>query len=96
MKTITIEVPEDVKNTTQRADIECSARRDIITYILEKNIAVPAERMAAYQKDYDDKYFAFEQAKSNIENNYVRKAVSNPIHWSLDYHTNIVTITVED
>lgn len=96
MKTIIIEVPEDVKNTTQRADIECSARRDIITYILEKNIAVPAERMAAYQKDYDDKYFAFEQAKSNIENNYVRKAVSNPIHWSLDYHTNIVTITVED
>ena len=96
MKTITIEVPEDVKNTTQRADIECSARRDIITYILEKNIAVPAERMAAYQKDYDDKYFAFEQAKSNIESNYVRKAVSNPINWSLDYHTNIVTITVED
>ena len=96
MKTVTIEVPEDVKNTTQRADIECSARRDIITYILEKNIAVPAERMAAYQKDYDDKYFAFEQAKSELEREYVRKAVSNPINWSLDYHTNIVTITVED
>ena len=96
MKTITIEVPEDVKNVTQRADIECSARRDIITHILEKNIAVPAERMAAYQKEYDEKYFAFEQAKSKLEREYVRKAVSNPINWSLDYHTNIVTITAED
>ena len=96
MKTITIEVPEDVKNTTQRADIECSARRDIITHILEKNIAVPVERMAAYQKEYDEKYFAFEQAKSDLEREYVRKAVSNPINWSLDYHTNIVTITAED
>lgn len=35
MKTITIEIPEDVKNKVQRADIECSARRSIITAILE-------------------------------------------------------------
>lgn len=96
MKTITIEVPEEVKNATQRADIECSARRDIITYILEKNINIPEERMAAYQKEYDEKYFAFEQAKGIVEKEYVRKAVKNPLNWSLDYHTNIVTITVED
>lgn len=94
---VTITVPEEIKNATQRADIECSARRDIITYIMEKNIAVPAERFAEYQKDYDDKYFAFEQAKSRIEREYVRKAVENPVSWSLDYHTNIVTIvTPED
>ena len=48
------------------------------------------------QKEYDEKYFAFEQAKSKLEREYVRKAVSNPINWSLDYHTNIVTITAED
>lgn len=94
---VTITVPEEIKNTTQRADIECSARRDIITYIMEKNLAVPAERFAEYQKDYEDKYFAFEQAKSRIEREYVRKAVDNPVSWSLDYHTNIVTIvTPED
>ena len=94
---VTITVPEEVKTATQRADIECSARRDIITYILEKNIAVPTERFAAYQKEYDDKFFAFEEAKSVIEREYVRKAVPNPISWSLDYHTNVVTIiTPED
>lgn len=94
---VTITVPEEIKNATQRADVECSARRDIITYIMEKNLAVPAERFAEYQKDYDDKYFAFEQAKSKIEKEYVRKAVENPVSWSLDYHTNVVTIvTPED
>lgn len=94
---VTITVPEEIKNVTQRADIECSARRDIITYIMEKNLAVPAERFAEYQKEYDDKFLAFEQAKSRIEREYVRKAVENPVSWSLDYHTNVVTIvTPED
>jgi predicted transcriptional regulator len=37
MKTITIKVPEDVKNKVQRADIECSSRRSIITTILGDN-----------------------------------------------------------
>lgn len=94
---VTITVPEEIKNATQRADVECSARRDIITYIMEKNLAVPAERFAEYQKEYDDKFLAFEQAKSRIEKEYVRKAVDNPVSWSLDYNTNVVTIiTPED
>ncbi len=90
MKTVTI--PDEVRIATQRADIECSARRDIITHILEKNIAIPAERFEAYQKEYDDKYFVFEEAKAKIEKEYVRTVVSNPVSWSLDYHTNVVTI----
>lgn len=93
---VTITVPEEIKNATQRADIECSARRDIITYIMEKNLAVPAERFAEYQKEYDDKFLAFEQAKSRIEREYVRKAVENPVSWSLDYHTNVVTIVTSE
>lgn len=93
---VTITVPEEIKNATQRADIECAARRDIITHIMEQNIAVPAERFAAYQKDYDDKFFAFEQAKSVVERDYVRKAVENPVSWSLDYHTNVVTIVTQE
>ena len=95
MKTVT--VPDEVRIATQRADIECSARRDIITHILEKNIAIPAECFEAYQKEYDDKFFAFEQAKQKIEKEYVRPAVANPVSWSLDYNTNVVSIvTMED
>lgn len=96
MKTITVKVPDEVKNATQRADIECAARKDIIVYLMEKNLAIPPERLEAYQKEYEDKFLAFEQAKSNIEQNYVRTAVAKPINWNLDYSTNIVTITAED
>lgn len=96
MKTITVEVPEEVKNKVQYADIECSARRSIITTILEQNLTIPAERFNAYQKEYDNKFFAFETAKSEIEKQYVRPAVSNPVSWALDYETNIITIEVED
>lgn len=94
---VNITVPDEVRIATQRADIECSARRDIITHILEKNIQIPAERFEAYQKEYDDKFFAFEQAKQRIEKEYVRPVVANPISWSLDYNTNIISVvTLED
>lgn len=93
MKKVT--VPEEVKLEVQRADLECAARRDIITYIMEKNMAIPFDRMQAYQKEYNDKFFAFEQAKSRIEKEYVRPVVANPISWSLDYNTNVITIVEE-
>lgn len=96
MKTITIEVPEEVKNRVQRADIEQSAHKEIIATILERNLNIPADRMDAYQKEYENKFFAFEEAKSDIEREYVRKAVKNPLNWTLDYHTNIITVTVEE
>jgi len=96
MKTITIEIPEDVKTKVQRADVECSARRSIITTILEQDLAVPTERFNAYQKEYEDKFFAFESAKTEIEKEYVRTAISNPANWVLDYNTNIITVTVEE
>ena len=96
MKTVTIEIPENVKNQVQRADIECSARRSIITTILEQNLAIPEERFEAYQKDYDDKFFTFESMKTMIEREYVRTNVDNPINWVLDYNTNTITVTVED
>ena len=96
MKTITIEIPEDVKNKVQRADIECSARRSIITAILEQDLTIPTERFNAYQKEYEDKFFAFESAKTEVEKEYVRTAVSSPASWVLDYNTNIITVTVEE
>jgi hypothetical protein len=96
MKTITIEVPEEVKNRVQRADVEQSAHKEIIATILERNLNIPADRMAAYQKEYENKFFAFEEAKTDIEREYVRKAVKNPLNWTLDYHTNIITVTVEE
>jgi hypothetical protein len=52
--------------------------------------------MEAYQKDYDEKFFIFESMKTMIEQEYVRTQVDNPLSWVLDYHTNTITVTVEE
>lgn len=96
-KTIVITVPEEVRNEVQRCDIERSSRRDIIAYILSGTVNVSEERFAQYQKEYDEKFAAFEQAKSNIEKNFVMPATSGKAsNWSLNYSTCDVTITYEE
>ena len=95
IKTITI--PKELRDKTQRANVERDSRRDILLYIMENNLNVPEERIANYQKEYDEKYFEFEQAKATIEKEYVQPAVNNQaLNWSLNYDNCIVTIEVAD
>ena len=95
VKTITI--PEEVRNIIQKANTERDARRDILLYIMQNDINIPEERIARYQKEYDEKYFEFEQAKSVIEKEYVVPATDGKaLNWSLDYATCIVSITLPD
>ncbi len=93
----TITVPTTLRDKIQKADIERSSRRDIITYILEKGINVPEERFAKYQSEYDEKFRNFEQAKNELEKEYVMPATNGTAsNWSLDYSTCVVTITVNE
>lgn len=95
IKTITI--PAELRDKTQRANVERDSRRDILLYIMENNLNVSEERIANYQKEYDEKYFEFEQAKATIEKEYVQPAVNNQaLNWSLNYDNCIVTIEVTD
>lgn len=96
-KILTVEIPEEIVATVQKYDIERCARRDIIVYIMENNTNVSPERFAQYQKEYDDKYFAFEAAKSEIEKNYVRPLIKDKAaNWNLDYESHIITITLQE
>ena len=95
-KILTVEIPEEIVSTVQKYDIERCARRDIILYILENNINIPEERLEKYQKEYDEKYFSFEVAKSEIEKNYVKPLVKDAsCSWNLDYESHIITITLQ-
>lgn len=89
---ITIEIPKEIVIKVQRADIEQSARKEIIAYILEKNLDISSERFEQYQKEYDDKFFAFEQAKQEVEQTYVLPTIKNPKHWTLEYNSGLLTI----
>lgn len=93
----TITVPEEIRNRAQKANTERDARRDILLYIMQNDINIPEERIARYQKEYDEKYFEFEQAKSIIEKEYVVPATNGKaLNWSLDYATCVVSITLPD
>ena len=93
----TITVPEEIRDLAQKANVERDARRDILLYIMQNNVDIPEERLIKYQKEYDEKYLAFEQAKSIIEKDYVMPAVNGKaLNWSLDYSTCIVSIILPD
>ena len=91
-------IPEELRTQAQRANIERDSRRDILLYIMSHDdIDISEERIARYQKEYDEKYLEFEQAKSIIEKEYVMPATDGKaLNWSLDYHTCIVSITLPD
>lgn len=97
-KIIKITVPEEVRDMAQKANVERDARRDILTYIMANtDIKVSDERIAQYQKEYDEKFLAFEQAKSKIEKEYVIPATEGKAsNWSLDYSSCVVTITINE
>lgn len=98
MKTIEITVPEEIRNMVQKANVERDSRRDILTYIMaNSNINISEERFEKYQKEYDEKFLAFEQAKNFIEKEYVMPAAEGKASsWSLDYATCIVTININE
>ena len=92
-----ISVPENIRDMVQKANVECDSRKSIILAILENNLNISDERLKKYQEEYDEKFFAFEQAKSFIEKNYVLPAVDGKANnWSLDYASCNLTITVNE
>ena len=94
---IVITIPEEATILVQKYDTERSARRDIIMRILEKDIDVPQERFDRYQKEFDEKYFAFEQAKRQIEKDYVIPATNGrKCTWTLNYQDSTITIILRD
>ena len=93
IKTITI--PEELRNQAQRANVERDSRRDILIYIMENNLNISKERIANYQKEYDEKYFEFEKIKGIIEKEFVMPVTNNTaLNWSLNYDNCLVTIEV--
>lgn len=93
----TIIIPENIRDMAQKANVERDARRDILTYIMQNNLNISEERIANYQKEYDEKYFKFEQVKNTIEKEYVMPATEGKAsNWSLDYSSCVVTITLPD
>ena len=93
-----IQIPEDIRNAAQKANLERDSRREILLYIMQNSINIPEERFKAYEKEYDEKYEAFENIKHLIEKDYVFPAITpNKLKgWNLDYTSRNLTINFEE
>jgi hypothetical protein len=80
-----IKVSEEDRNMVQRADIECSARANLISFMISNNMDISSENFQRYQTEYQEKFLAFDEAKSLIEKKYLKGV--NASTWSLDYKT---------
>lgn len=94
-----IPVPQEVVNEIQRYDVEMCSRRDLISFMISKDMDISTEKFKQYQNEYSKAYFAFEQAKHNIEFNYVNSNMQyneKKISWKLDYNTCELKIIYEE
>lgn len=80
-------VTEDERNAIQKADFECSARMNLILFLMKNDIGLNNDRFIEYQNDYIKYFQAFEEAKANLENTYFKNKINNVASWSLDYDT---------
>lgn len=78
-------VDEIDRDAVQRADVECSARMNLISYLIKNDIGLENARFQEYQAGYTESFRDFELAKKNLETKYL--SGKNVSSWSLDYAT---------
>lgn len=92
---LTVEVPVDEVEKVQRADIEQSARREIIVSCIDRGIGDHNPTFVKYQNEYNMWFTEFMRLKREIEVKYVEsKNAPNLVarSWNLNYETHILTI----
>lgn len=88
-----IEIPVELKDKIQKADIKRSATRDLILHILANEVDIPEGRMEMLNEKYTMEFYDFERAKSELEEKYIVPTFADKnVNWNLDYSTNIVTV----
>ena len=88
-----IEIPDELRDKIQKADIKRSATRDLILHIMANEIDIPEERMEMLKEKYTMEFYDFERAKGDLEKDYIEPLYNNKnVNWNLDYSTGIVTI----
>lgn len=89
---VKFEIPNELKDKIQKADIKRSATRDLILYIMQNEVDIPEERLEMLKEQYTMEYYDFERYKSDLEKDYIEPKFKNNVNWNLDYSTGIVTI----
>ena len=102
MRTIDIELPQEVVNEAQRAGLEAQSRQGVIDRYFEKHMrdddasALGAKPFKHFMSLLAEAEAEFELAKDAITNEYLPEYLKNhECEWNLDYNTHIMTVTVK-
>ena len=76
-------VDEYDRDLVQRADVEASSLMNLITFMVAHDIDISNERFKQYEKKYQEAFLAFEKAKSDLENKYLKDKGAKS--WNLSY-----------
>ena len=92
-KVIKIE-DQDIINLLQRLQYEVESRKEIIGFIISTD-GINSESFKKYEKDYQDFYIQYQEAKAQFEELYVKPAVPDAsfINWKLNFERAEVTIS---
>lgn len=89
---VKFEIPSELRDKIQKADIKRSATRDLILYIMQNEVDIPEERLEMLKEQYTMEYYDFERYKGDLEKDYIEPKFKNNVNWNLDYSTGVVTI----
>ena len=95
MKTITKTLDAEIVANVERYAYELEARKTVITEMLAMNMDISTDAFAKYQAELVRYKAMFEEAKKEIEKQYVAD-VPGSVKWELDYASCELTITVDD
>ena len=93
MATKIIPVHEEIVLEIEKLQYEVNARKEVIAYLINKNIDMDNTTFIKYNDEYLEYYIKYNMAKNKVEKDFVYTAVENPINWNLDFGTKKITIT---
>ena len=83
---------QDFINLIESLHYEVNARKELISFIVSKDMGIDTNTFKKYNKEYMEFYIQYNEAKNKLEEMYVRTAVENPKDWNLDFDSGEITI----
>lgn len=102
MKTLSFELPQEIINNLERAQLETTSRQGVIDRYFEKHLAdtdgsaLDAAPFQHFMTLLAESEAEFELLKEEITKKYVPDFLAtHDCEWTVDYQTKIMTITVK-
>lgn len=90
---IKIEVNQDTVNYIQAISMECSSRQSLLNTISQLQ-GTASKAFKDYHKEYVEFDAEYQLIKERLQEIYIPKKLRDlPIDWSLDFQTNLLTVT---